>query len=91
MILVWTILIGAASYRIWRLLALDDVLEPPRAWVLDRLPIWVTDLTVCPWCLGSWIAFGATWVTDVAVGLRVPVLVALAAAVVVGWLGEQLG
>jgi hypothetical protein len=47
-------------------------------------------MTVCPWCLGSWLAFGITWATDAAVGLPLPVLVGLAAAVVVGVLGQVI-
>lgn len=90
MTLVYTILIGLASYRVWRLLAEDSIIEPPRAWVLDRSPMWITELVVCHWCLGSWIAFGLTWATDAVAGLRLPVLVGLAAAVVVGWLAENL-
>ena len=86
MILVWTLLVGLASYRLWRLIGEDSITEPLR----DRLPEWAFEMTTCPWCLGSWIAFGVTWLTDATIGLQAPVLVALAAAVVVGWLGEHL-
>ena len=86
MTLVWVALIGVASYRLWRLLGEDTITEPLR----DRLPEWALELVVCSWCLGSWVAFGVTWLSDAVVGLQAPILVAMAAAVVVGWLGEQI-
>lgn len=90
MILVWTLLIGVASYRVWRMAAVDDVAARPIEWVLVRMPEWFNKMWRCHWCLGSWVAFAVTWLTDATVGLHAPVLVALAAAVVVGWLGENL-
>jgi hypothetical protein len=83
-------LIGLASYRLWRLVAVDAITERPRDWLLVRSPQWVDKMTMCPWCLGSWVAFGVTWATDAAVGVASPLLVALAAAVVVGWLAQWL-
>lgn len=88
--IVWILVIGVASYRLWRLAAEDSITEGPREWVLDRSPEKIRELVECPWCLGSWSAFGVTWLTDVTVGLGAPVLVGLGAAVVVGWLGEHL-
>lgn len=85
-----TVLIGLGSYRLWRLVAVDTILDKPRDWLLVRLPPWVDKLVSCGWCLGSWAAFGVTWATDAVAGLRMPVLVALGAAVVVGWLGSWL-
>lgn len=87
MILAYTILIGAASYRLWRLLAEDTITEGLR---VRFLPGRVEEFLYCPWCLGSHIAFGLTWGVDVVAGLRLPVLVGLAAAVVAGWLAEHL-
>jgi hypothetical protein len=84
------ILIGAASYRLWRLIAVDAITEPLRDRWLPHLSEWWDSLVTCPWCLGSWIAFGVTWATDAVVGLPVPFLVGLAAAVVVGVLGQLL-
>ena len=72
------------AYRLWRLVGLDTITEPMRM----RLPGRVTHMLECPWCAGSWIAFAtfavAAWLVDV----RAPVLQALAAAAVVGWLGR---
>lgn len=90
MILAYVILIGAAAYRLWRLVAEDSITEAPREWVLERSPGWVEEMVACPWCLGSWVAFGLTWLTDATIGVPAPVLVALAAAVVVGWLGSRV-
>jgi hypothetical protein len=93
--LVEALLIGLASFRIWKLIATDLITEPARDWVLVRSPKYVDDLVSCPWCLGSWIAFGVTWLTDATIGLQAPVLVALASAVVVGavamWLDSLNG
>jgi len=90
MILIWSTLIGIASYRLYRLIAEDTATEHWRDWVLSRSPVWVDAMVSCSWCLGSWVAFGITWATDATVGLQAPMLVGLAAAVVVGWLGENL-
>ena len=90
MILAYTLLIGFASYRLWRLVAEDAITETPREWVLARSPEKVRELVECPWCLGSWLAFGVTWLTDATIDLAVPVLVGLAAATIVGWLGQEL-
>lgn len=84
------ILIALASYRLWRLAAKDSISETSRRWLFRHSPHWVRELVECPWCLGSWIAFGMTWATDAVVGVQAPVLVGLGAAVVVGWLGEYL-
>lgn len=89
MIVAWSIVIGLASYRLFRLFSLDAITEAPREWVYAHTPGWVEDLGSCCWCLGSWWAFGLTWATDYYVGLPVPVLVALAAAAVVGLVGER--
>ena len=89
MILVWTVVIGLASYRLWKLAAEDSITEAPREWVLSRSPEKTRELIECPWRLGSWLAFGVTWATDAVVGLQAPVLVGLAAAAIVGMIGER--
>lgn len=88
--IVWILVIGVASYRLWRLFSEDSITETPREWVLERSPEKMRELVECPWCAGSWWAFGVTWATDVVVGLPAPVLVALGAATVVGVLGRWL-
>lgn len=89
MILVWVVVIGLASYRLWKFAAEDSITEAPRQWVLARSPEKVRELVECPWCLGSWVAFGVTWAVDAAVGFEAPILVGLAAAAVVGLIGDR--
>jgi hypothetical protein len=45
----------------------------------------------CPWCMGTWLAFGLTLVANRRVkrGIAAPVLVGLAAAAVTGLLGAN--
>jgi hypothetical protein len=88
--IVWILVIGVASYRLFRLFSIDAVTETPREWVYAHTPDWVEDLGSCSWCAGSWWAFGVTWLTDATIGLPAPVLVALGAATVVGVLGRWL-
>lgn len=90
MILAYTVLIALAAFRLWRLAALDGITETPRERVYTHTPAWVEDLVQCPHCLGSWLAFGVTWLTDATIGLEAPVLVALAAAALVGFIGERV-
>ena len=66
---VMILLVGGA-FRIWRLLAVDTILERPRRWLV-RLPRdWneeedevpptynekLAEMIECPWCLGAWIS-----------------------------------
>lgn len=56
--LIASILIGVAGYRLWRVVAMDQITEPIRSWLHDNnRPL--TDLTLflsyCAWCLGWWI------------------------------------
>ena len=64
------ILLAVASYRLWRLIAEDDIFDRPRRWILN-LGYWqegepapdgyrekLAELITCPWCLGFWIALG---------------------------------
>lgn len=55
-----TLLLLAAAYRVWRLIAYDTITEKPRTQVLrwleprkheDKWEIFLT----CPWCAGFWI------------------------------------
>jgi len=51
-----------ATWRLWRIIAVDSITEPIRARFLFRdgpLWEWVADLVTCPWCLGYWLS-GAT-------------------------------
>lgn len=83
-VLLASVIIGTASYRIWRLIGADTISEPFR----EQLGPRTLELVSCPWCLGTWIAFLLTFIIDAGHGLPYPVLVGLAAAVVTGKLGE---
>lgn len=62
-------LLCLAAYRLWRLLAEDDILDRPRRWLMrlpqdwddgDAIPReyrneWALFLT-CPWCAGAWVS-----------------------------------
>lgn len=61
------ILLALAAFRIWKLLADDEILDTPRDRFLrwfgprDQRPsaaIWL--FLVCPWCLGFWVSL-AVW------------------------------
>ena len=63
--LIASVLLGMATFRAWRILALDQITEPLRSALINREGrVWVflTDMILCPWCLGFWIA-GAGAVT----------------------------
>lgn len=86
MILAEIVVVGLVSYRLWRLLAVDDITEGLR----DRLPERVLEPWQCAWCLG----FHCTVVVGVVAylaGLTVgsPWLVVPAASVIVGLIGER--
>lgn len=89
---VW-LLATLAAYRLWRLLALDDLplLADWRQWLLDTYPGRYTDAIVCPWCLGfhcCWIVFAL-----LAGSYTSPLLWAVhiaAASTVVGLIGSTL-
>ncbi len=56
-------LLFAAAYRVWRLLAVDTILDPIRDRLFpNHLSYWSVFLS-CPWCAGFWvtIAWWAAW------------------------------
>ena len=60
----WTaVLLLGATYRTWRLIAFDVILDPVRRRVFQRYDRLVPELVQCPWCLGFWIAimWWAAW------------------------------
>ena len=81
------VLLALASYRTWKLLADDEILDRPRRWALcledweEGKPVpehyrlgWGAWLA-CPWCAGFWIALGwwAAWLAwDDVLALAVP-------------------
>ena len=63
------VLLGLASFRIWRILAVDKVFEPVRDRVFrladhkpdspdDRYRYSLDEFVSCPWCFGFWIVLG---------------------------------
>ena len=68
-------MLALGSFRIWRLLSVDTILEWPRRKLVRLGPDWreqgdpipenyreyLAVFLECPWCLGFWIAL-VTWV-----------------------------
>lgn len=88
------VLIGAASYRAWRILGLDSITEPIRSRLLERdgrVARFVTELILCPWCLGWWICGVLTTVVTLVAGWSIVelALVWLASSTVCGLIGGR--
>lgn len=68
-LILTTLLIGVAAYRVWRIAARDQITEPLRHPIVARSdrPVWGWwwDLIDCPWCLGFWVTGVLTVVVDV--------------------------
>lgn len=92
-VLLHLVLVAALVARLDILLVVDKAGEPVRK-VLQRLGPWGRYLSTCPWCVGVWLAAGATtaWIHFTAATLLAGV--AAAAALVGGvwgaWLKEAL-
>lgn len=62
-----TAVAGLASFRLWRLLAVDRILAGPRSWLYQqaarprRPAVWAVEWLDCPWCSGFWIAGATAW------------------------------
>lgn len=61
----WAALVMAlAVFRVYRLIAEDDIFDRPRDWALDKLKEERLEkldaLITCPWCLGWWLSL-FTW------------------------------
>lgn len=63
------VLLCLAAYRLWRLLAEDDILNRPRRWLVRLPSTWKEGDSFpskyrkeyalflnCPWCAGAWIS-----------------------------------
>lgn len=92
------LLMCLASYRVWRLIGLDDVTRRPRNWLLDRLEFGAEDrdatvfaqFITCPWCAGFWVSCAVVGVTAQVTNVPMPVLQAAAVSCVVGLIGGNL-
>jgi Protein of unknown function (DUF1360) len=58
------LLLALAAWRVWHLLALDDITDRPRRHVTANREK-LLDFIECPYCLGFWIALA--WVVFYAV------------------------
>ncbi len=69
------LLLSLAAFRVWKLLAEDDVLAGPRnllvglprgwkegQWVPEGYRLGLAKFIACPWCFGFWISGGAALV-----------------------------
>lgn len=91
-----------AVFRLWRLLAVDEILDRPRLWLLnaagwqegddppDGYRTKWADFLVCPWCAGAWLSVGAWvfWLLAPSLALVVATPFALSAGV--GLIRENL-
>ena len=88
------VLVGAAGYRAWRIFGLDSITEPLRAKLLERegrVSTFITDLILCPWCLGWWICGALAAMVTLTLGWSAPafILLWLAGSTVCGLLGGR--
>jgi len=99
----WEFVLGAlAVYRVWRLLAEDEILEVPRRKLLryvgwkegDPLPdgyrVKWRDFLVCPWCAGFWLSVLAWGFWLLAPSLALVVATPFAVSAVVGLIRRNL-
>lgn len=68
-LLCYSILIGLASWRSWRIAALDIITERPRNWLYGKADFNVVagffaDLIGCVYCLGFWLACVGAWLVS---------------------------
>lgn len=49
-------LLALAAFRLWKLIADDAILDPPRDWAMQRLDARWELFIVCPWCAGFWLS-----------------------------------
>ena len=89
--------IGLASVGAWRVIAVDTITKPIRLKIFtetrdengSKLYSWLKLFYKCAWCSGAWITALIVILTDVIVGLPVPLLVFGAARYITGWIGSH--
>ena len=77
---------GLVAFRLWRVVGADTITEPLRERIGER----ARGFLECPWCAGFWVAaatVAAAWTFGWVTGP--PVVVAVAAAAVVGLIGDR--
>ncbi len=53
------VLLALAAWRVWHLIALDDITDRPRRYITDGRDK-LLEFIECPYCMGFWVALG--WV-----------------------------
>lgn len=57
MILAYTLVIGLAAFRLYRIAGVDSITEPFHGRLnasRNRVGQWFSELVSCPWCIGFW-------------------------------------
>lgn len=89
-LIIWTILIGLAAFRLWRLAAIDSITEPLHGRInalTTPAGQWLNQLWSCPWCLGFWISAAltaATWWAAAPYSIPEAILITFAASTITG-------
>lgn len=98
--ILYAVVIGLASYRIWRLIGHDTITEPWLWGPLRRNPHpvaqWFDSLITCAWCLGFWINAGISvalwlWVPGMITTWWAAALTALAGSAITGLTARRAG
>lgn len=61
MILAYTLVIGLAAFRLYRIAGVDSITEPFHGRLnasRTRVGQWFSELVSCPWCIGFWASAG---------------------------------
>lgn len=84
------VLLALAAYRLWRLLALDAVIDRWRQPVLRRVPEKLHQGVECPYCFGAWVAVGWWLAWQIWPHTTLAIAVPFALSAVVGLIGARL-
>lgn len=84
-VLIDGLVVGLVSYKIWRTIALDLI----SASVRNKMGELTLDFVSCAHCLGFWLSLATTSFIHLVWGTSNPVLVAVVASVIVGFLGNR--
>lgn len=95
------VLLALAAFRLWRLLAEDDILDRPRRYVTALPRAWkpndplstnyrngLAAFISCPWCLGFWVVLALWGAWEVWPHAVLVVSAPLAVSALVGFLGS---
>jgi hypothetical protein len=78
------VLLGLAAWRVWHLIALDDITDRPRRYITDGRDK-LLEFIECPYCMGFWVALA--WVGAYALNGEWTLWAALPFAVNAGVIG----